>query len=274
MRSQLTKEISDEEVAAFERDGVVCLRNVFDDTWIRRMREAADAVLSRKSELLELTEGGGRLSVSQFLWMRDDTFQDYLFKSPAAALGARLLRASRVSVLYDEFIVKEPGTPVPVSWHQDGPSWPIRGAQALTLWMPLDSTTVHSGGMRYAKGLHRGKVYSAYINTAGNAPGVTGIDGERCPDFDTMAEDVEILSWDVEPGDCLAHHMHMPHMTGPNQAKDMRRRAHTTRWIGEQCTFREGNFQIQRAWVEKPGVKEGEPVISNHFPQVPFHKGW
>jgi len=41
--------ITDAEVDAFERDGVVCLAGVLDQDWVMRMRTALDWVLAHPS---------------------------------------------------------------------------------------------------------------------------------------------------------------------------------------------------------------------------------
>jgi len=41
-----TPKISPQQVEAFERDGVICVKNALDDIWIERMRKAVDKNIS------------------------------------------------------------------------------------------------------------------------------------------------------------------------------------------------------------------------------------
>jgi hypothetical protein len=37
-----TSKITTQQVEAFERDGVICVKNVLDDIWVERIRTAVD----------------------------------------------------------------------------------------------------------------------------------------------------------------------------------------------------------------------------------------
>ncbi|MFW6093680.1 MAG: phytanoyl-CoA dioxygenase family protein [Pseudomonadota bacterium] len=199
MTSRLLRPICDDEVEAFRNDGVVCLRGAFSLGWVERLAAATEEVLAQPSQRhIEAPVTEGRFSVDTYVWMHNGVFRDYAFESPAAAIAARLLDARHVSLLYDQVLVKEPGTDTPTSWHQDGASWPLNGEDALTLWMP--------------------------------------------------------------------------HATGDNCSASVRRRAHTTRWVSERCTFREGDFQLRP--VGDHGLKDGDPLHGDHFPRVPVERNW
>jgi predicted DNA repair protein MutK len=105
-----------------------------------------------------------------------------------------VLSAQRVHLLYDQLLVKEPGTPTPLSWHQDGASWPLEGDQAVSLWMAMDPVTVATGGVVYARGQHRGPRYGCSNNVV--RPGsVMGESADPCPDFSAVDDGALLLSW-------------------------------------------------------------------------------
>ncbi len=268
MTSQLYRTVTDAEVAAFWRDGALCLRGAFSREWVERLREATERILAAGSRHHTIASSGqGRFTADNYLWLQDETFRAYAFESPAAAIAARLLSAQRVHLLYDQLLVKEPGTPTPLSWHQDGASWPLEGDQAVSLWMAMDPVTVATGGVIYARGQHRGPRYGCSNNVV--RPGaVMGESADPCPDFSAVDDGALLLSWDLEPGDCLIHHVWAPHTTGGNQSATIRRRAHTTRWASETCTFRAGRFQL-RPLID-PELQDGDPFGGPLYPSVPF----
>jgi len=272
MPSQLQSAISDTDVETFWRDGVICLRQAFSRSWVEELREATDKVLNDGSrQRTVVTADGGRFSADNYLWLQNETFRRHAFESPAAAIAARLLRATQVNLLYDQLLVKEPGTPTPLSWHQDGPSWPLQGEQALSLWMPMDPVTVATGGVVYARGQHLGPHYGCSNNVV-KAGQFMGESADPCPDFATIDGGALLVSWDVEPGDCLVHHMWTPHATGGNHSPTQRRRAHTTRWAGESCRFRAGRFQL-RPLID-PQLGDGAPLAWPLYPAVSFASDW
>lgn len=46
MASKLLRPITDQEIAEFEKNGVVFLKDMFDSEWIERMRKAVDEVIA------------------------------------------------------------------------------------------------------------------------------------------------------------------------------------------------------------------------------------
>ena len=91
----------------------------------------------------ELAHGAeaGRFFTETFLWHRDNAFERFVRDSPAAALAAQVMRATRMNIVFDQFLIKEPGTDEPTVWHHDLTYWPIRGDRVATLWLALDEVT-------------------------------------------------------------------------------------------------------------------------------------
>lgn len=274
MTSRLHRPIADAEVEEFEATGAVCLRAAFDLRWVERMRTALDRVLADPGPIrIDHGEEGGRLAVETYVWRRDADFRDYAFNSPAAAIAARLLRAENVSLLFDQMLVKEPLTPTPTSWHQDGPNWPIHGEAAVSLWMALDDVTPNNGAMRYAAGSHRGEHYASSTNIVRHMrPDAKNTSGERCPDFDQPGMGREVMTWDVKAGDVLVHHMWTAHAANGNSSPDRRRRAHTTRWCSGSTRFQEGYYKLRMPFEHD--LKDGDPLTSEYFPDVPIVRDW
>lgn len=274
MTSRLIRPIADAEVTEFVETGAVCLRGMFDAGWVDRVREAMDRVLADPGPIrIENSDDGGRLAIETYAWRRDATFREYAFDSPAAAIAARLLRTAKVNLLFDQMLIKEPMTPTPTNWHQDGPNWPIHGTQALSLWMALDDVDTQSGAMRYAAGSHEGPAFASSTNFVRHIrPDAKNSSGEPCPDFDLAENGRTVVTWDVQPGDVLAHHMWTAHAANGNLSTDRRRRAHTTRWAGETARFQHGYYKLRMPF--DPGLGDGDPLDGEHFPAVPFERSW
>jgi len=149
--------IPDADVDAFWRDGVICLRGLFDAEWIEHMRAAVEDDLAHPGPLAReyATQQGQRFLGDIGAWAVKPMLRKYVEASPAAEIAARMLRSRKVNFLYDQLFVKEPGTSVPTPWHQDGPYWPVKGEQILSIWLALDDVTVESSGVEYIKGSHR-----------------------------------------------------------------------------------------------------------------------
>ena len=260
--SQVTKlEIANREIAAFEGDGVICLRGVFDDAWLVRMQTAIDRALLNPGPLSDDIYNGGRFLNDNFMWTRDEDFRAFAFESPAAGLALQVLRSQKINFLADNLLVKEPLANSPVSWHNDQPYWPLIGSKLCTIWLALDSVTRESGGIEYIKGSHKwGRQLLAQSD----------------PTELVQRKDNQLLSWDLEPGDCLIHHMLTLHRSAPNTSS-RRRRGLATVWAGDNVTY---HF-LPDTWllrsVEGLGIPEcnslqnlktGDPIDFALFPKV------
>ena len=260
--------ISDEEVASFWRDGALCLRGLFGTEWVEHMREAVEEDLAHPGPLArEYGKNGGRFLGDIGAWAVKPGLRRFVEESPAAEIAARLLKSHKVNFLYDQLFVKEPGTAAITPWHQDGPYWPVRGDQILSIWFALDDVTVESSGVEYLKGSHRwGKEYRP-VSFAGDAEMYRMLPGDTLPDIEAMRGQFEVMNWDMKAGDCLIHHCMTVHGAPGNASSTRRRRAYATRWTGDDVVYapREGQAAIS---VEPPTIVPGEPIDCAVFPRL------
>lgn len=260
--------ISDEEVVSFWRDGALCLRGLFGTEWVEHMREAVEEDLAHPGPLArEYGKNGGRFLGDIGAWAVKPGLRRFVEESPAAEIAARLLKSHKVNFLYDQLFVKEPGTAAITPWHQDGPYWPVRGDQILSIWFALDDVTVESSGVEYLKGSHRwGKEYRP-VSFAGDAEMYRMLPGDTLPDIEAMRGQFEVMNWDMKAGDCLIHHCMTVHGAPGNASSTRRRRAYATRWTGDDVVYapREGQAAIS---VEPPTIAPGEPIDCAVFPRL------
>ena len=97
-------QISHEQHAVFERDGVLPLESVIDGELLERLQVA--------SERARDYEGGFWYKI--YLWRFDPDFRDCCLASPLPRIAAQLLQTAKVNLLYDQLFVKPPrGEPTP-----------------------------------------------------------------------------------------------------------------------------------------------------------------
>ena len=243
--------IGETDIAGFERAGAICLRGLFDENWIARMRKAVDRRVAGSAQ--HASKRASHYSFTElFMWRDDPDFRSFVFDSPAGAIAARLLRSRTVRFYFDQIFNKEPGMLAPSPWHNDLPFYPIQGTQVCSVWLALDPVTKESSGLEYIAGSHK---WSKPFERDAAA-----VEAER--------PKLEVLNWDMQPGDCLVHHGLTVHGAGGNATLNMRRRALATRWIGEDIAYRvrEGSHQPLCA----PGLKTGDPLPAEQFPAFSY----
>jgi ectoine hydroxylase-related dioxygenase (phytanoyl-CoA dioxygenase family) len=255
----------------YESDGVVCLRQVFDVAWIERLRDLAEEMLSaavrHPEQSQELTKEGddGRFYNEMFMWPRHEGFRQVVFQSAAAATVGALMETGKVNVLFDQLLIKEPGTLEWTPWHQDLPFWPFQGSRVCTLWLALDEVTLDSGSVEYIKGSHRwGQRYQPNSFVGDGRYQQEGL--KPLPDIDAKRDELDIIHFDMEPGDCTVHHGLTLHGASGNSHTERRRRAYVTRWGGDRVTYdpRDGTQPM----LHDPELNSGDELDCKLWPVV------
>jgi len=262
-------DITDRQVEAFQRDGVLALRGAISEDWIGLLRKGVAEAMANPSKVAKnyAAPGKGKFFTDHFMYRRIEPFRQFLFGSPAAPITARLMRASHVNLADEHLLVKEPGTENPTYWHQDFPYFEMAGTQFGSLWIPLDPATAETGTMKFVKGSHRwGKMYRPIrIGLGDIVEEADELDGPA-PDIDAAPEKYDIELIELDPGDCVAFHAAVLHAATPNLSAATRRRALAVRFAGDDITWQ------PRAYIpsvpDTPDLVEGGPIDSEIYPRI------
>lgn len=259
-----------DDVAAYERDGVVCLRGLFDGRWVECARQAMDRIIADPTEegLLINPQGtAGRFERDLFLWMADDGFRDLALDSPVGEIAAACMKSRRVNLLLDMMLTKEPRTPAISPWHHDLPYNWVEGAQVCGMWLSLDHATAESGAAEWIRGSHRwGRRFATRPFEGGAYEVDDGL--EPMPDIDADRDSYDIVRFETEPGDCIVNHLLTVHWA-PGNHSDRRRRAVVYRLASDDAVYVERGPGRPKPKYD-PGLKPGEPIPDDHaqFPTI------
>jgi ectoine hydroxylase-related dioxygenase (phytanoyl-CoA dioxygenase family) len=249
---------------------VVALRNVLSDNWLAILRDGVDEAMAAPSAVSKdyvKDGGGGRFFTDHFMHRRFDGFRRFLYDSPAATIAAQLMGASRINLIDEHLLVKEPGTSVPTYWHHDYPYFEVAGMDFCSLWFPLDPATEATGALKFVKGSHLwGKQFHPIlIGEGGLVDKADPLDGPA-PDIDADPDAYDIEMIETGPGDVIAFHGLTLHAATGNQSPDQRRRALSLRLAGDDVTWN------PRAYIpsvpDQPDLTPGGPVDSDQYPRL------
>ena len=155
--------IDDAMIDAFERDGAVAVRGLFDERWIELLRDSVDDLVSRaydpRARMGQVSDDKPETRTADDMWRESDAFRRFLFESPIGEAAATVSRSQRVRLFEDLMIYQESWAKAATSWHQDEPGWPIGGRQLSSVWFSLEAVTADTGAMRFVTGSHRGPMY-------------------------------------------------------------------------------------------------------------------
>lgn len=247
--------VTDADVEVYDRDGVVALRKVISPDWTARMQTAVDRVIASPTAV-----GGtyGAFSHDMFLWRHDDDFRAFALESPLPGIARALMRSSRLNLFFDQLLVKEPGLAAEIKWHQDLQTFPVSGTQAISIWVPFDPASVANGAVSYARGSHRwGTLFRDRNYRDGSGPEVPPL------------ADMDVVSWELEPGDVVIHHPMTLHGSPGNGTSASRRRALSVRYVGDDVRFqpKEPNFMSTNG-IPLPDLAEGALLDHELFPAL------
>jgi ectoine hydroxylase-related dioxygenase (phytanoyl-CoA dioxygenase family) len=234
------RSLTQDELDAFETDGVVLLSGVLDDRWLQGLADAIEDDIADPAPGYHGYDSpdGGRFHGNFDNWRSDERFASYCLESPLPALAAQLLRSESVNLFYDQLFVKEASTPIPTPWHSDQPFWPVAGWQVMSFWVTLDPVTLDSGALEFIRGSHRwGRSFQPRTFAKGGYEYEINPDYEPIPDFEAQRDELDLVTFDMEPGDLLAFHAQIVHGSGGNLRTDRRRRGYTVRYAGDAILY-------------------------------------
>lgn len=260
-------EVTESDIARFETDGVVCLRNVLDAEWVARLQVALEEVLAAPGPQAKTygSEGSGRFGYDTFMWTRNEVFWRLQAESPIPEITAAIMRSSVSHLMADIAFVKEPNTPNTTPWHQDQPYGWYDGKQVCSVWIPLDRVTLENGALEYVVGSHRTGLWYRPVDFSDGKDQATD-DFVPMPDIDGQRDKFNIIHYDMEPGDVLIHDLLILHGSPGNSMSDRRRRAIAFRYAGDDARYVIRKVGPKPIW--DPGIRDGERFGCELFPQV------
>lgn len=258
--------LTDDEVAAYHRDGAICARGLYDEKWLDRMAEAVDRVAEAPTTFGQAqNQPDNGFANDLFMWQTDDDFRDFVLESPTAAYAQQIFGSATVRFFYDQLFVKKVGSHVPTPWHQDLTFWPVAGEQICSIWMPFDHVTRESSGLEFVRGSHKWENRYKAVTPDYN-PYMMDSDLEDPPDVEQRRDEFDMLGWDLDPGDALIFSSLTLHGSTGNYSTERPRRALSTRWFGDDVQWAPGRAKMTVLW--KTGLHKGDPIAGPVFPQV------
>jgi ectoine hydroxylase-related dioxygenase (phytanoyl-CoA dioxygenase family) len=260
--------IDAETIERFQRDGAVCVRQLFTPQEIAALRSGIDANLanlSPRAKLASRPDDPGRFVEDFCNWQDNQHYRRFIFESPLAGAAGLLMRSSTVRLYHDHMLTKEPGTRSATPWHQDQPYYNIEGRQNVSFWIPVDPVAREST-LEFVAGSHLGPWLMPRSFMDAQARWFPEGSLADLPDIEGDRKKFPILGWELQPGDAVCFHMLMLHaargVTGTH-----RRRVFSVRFLGDDIRH------APRRWKtspEFPGLSEelppGAPMNHPLFP--------
>jgi ectoine hydroxylase-related dioxygenase (phytanoyl-CoA dioxygenase family) len=249
---------------SLRRDGATVLRGVFDREQLGLLSRGVERNLADPGPLCISTTSpdGGRFIEDFCRWQDIPEYERFITASGVGELAAALLPDTDVVRLFhDHLLVKEAATSTPTPLHQDQPYYCIDGRQQVSLWIPLDPVPKASS-LELVRGSHASGTWYMPRTFVDKAPMV--FDEGALTEVPEHVGDDEILSWALEPGDCVAFDMLTLHRAAGSTGL---RRVFSVRCIGDDVTYAPRPHRTSPPFTELSGVvAPGDPLTGDRFP--------
>ena len=197
--------ITPEQKRTYHEDGVVCLRQVFDERWLHVAARAIDFGRRNPGPMYVdySKDTKPRTYETDFwVWQQNAAMRELIFGSPAAAIAGELMGVDSVMLVTDNWLVREAGAVNRAPWHHDGPYFDLDG-QWCVLWMGLEPVGPGEGVV-FLRGSHKWNRHFMPESFAGTGPKGELVEPyETTPDFTGELDRFDGLEFALEPGDCL-----------------------------------------------------------------------
>ena len=112
-------------------------------------------------------------------------------------------------IFHDHILVKEPGNSIITPWHQAQPYYLVDGRQNVSFWIPLDPIS-RDRAIEYISGSHlwaknfKPKRFDGTDLFEGDT-------SQAIPDIDAKRHELDIIRWEMPPGDVVAFNFRTLH---------------------------------------------------------------
>jgi len=272
LRNRVQRCLTPDTIAAYQRDGVVCIRQLLLPDELALLAEGIEANLaapSPRAKVASRPDDPGRFFEDFCNWQENPAYRRFIFETPLALLAQQLMQSTRVRLYHDHLLVKEPGTRQRTPWHQDQPYYNVEGRQNVSMWIPVDPVT-RASTLEFVAGSHRGPWLMPRTFMDNQAKWFPEGSLADLPDIEAAREEdpkrFPIVGWAIEPGDFVCFHMLTLHAAGGVDGS-RRRRVFSVRMLGDDMRHAPRRWQTS---PDFPGLADelpaGAPLEHPLFP--------
>ncbi|NLJ52587.1 MAG: phytanoyl-CoA dioxygenase family protein [Intrasporangiaceae bacterium] len=266
--------LSDDDIEAYHRDGVLVVRGVLTPEEVETAREAIADVLAASGLLTQVASGiddPGRFVEDFRRWQEFPALEQLALHSKTPRYAAELLARftepeQAVRFYHDHILVKEGGTRQRTPWHQDQPYYNVDG-HGTSAWIPVDPVPL-AGCLELVAGSHEGPWKMPRTFLDGKAKWFPEGSLEELPDIESDRDAFDIRAADLQPGDAIFFDFLTIH-GAPGFPFQGRRRVLSLRYLAGDATH------APRDWITSPPFDElvgvlpaGVPMEDPLFPVV------
>ncbi len=257
MAERVKRKVTPEIVAAYQRDGAVCIRSLFTDDEIGLCREGIDENIRSASPYAigaSRPDDPGYFIEDFCNWQRIEAYSRFITRTPVGGVAAALMQCGTARLYHDHLLVKEPNTRQKTPWHQDLPYYNVEGRQNCSMWLPVDPVP-RAATLEFVAGSHLGPWLMPRSFMSNEAKWFPEGSLEDLPDIEGNRGAFDIIGWELEPGDAVFFHMLTLHAAG--SMGQGRRRVLSVRFLGDDMRHAPRRWRTSPPF---PGLEDELPA--------------
>jgi ectoine hydroxylase-related dioxygenase (phytanoyl-CoA dioxygenase family) len=258
--------------ARYVADGVCVVPDVLAPDQTARLRAAVEEIVAQAPAAVDgvtpYLAADGTQAVAydggyyvEYLSRNAPRLAALLAQSALPSVARTLLGCDEVMFWRDEIHYKHGasgGNATP--WHHGVGSFPFKGEDALTLWLPLTDVGPDDGPLLTVADTHRDTGFRYRPPTRAAVPEDDGSLYRTVPDFDALAAEgrCRIDRWTMRAGTALGFHPHTVHGSLPNRG-GAPRIAYVSRWLGADARYDPDMYSVLEPGVDADTLRDGLP---------------
>lgn len=259
--------VTEADARDFRECGIAVIRNALTPAQVEALRRTIDAAYKGTNidPCCNLPEKE-RKEFENFPCFREHPeFNDVVFRSDLPKIAAQLTGSRTIRLHHEQVHVEVPNTAERTPWHADDLFYNVDGNQSLSLFVTVDPMPL--GNAEFVLGSHKWPSSMPRYLREMFAKGLPLSVVPETPNVEASRSVLPVVSWALQPGDCLAFSFHTLHLL---RAATGLRRGMSIRYLGDDATY------APRPWVTFPcflalekdleGMKVGGPMHHSSFP--------
>jgi non-haem Fe2+, alpha-ketoglutarate-dependent halogenase len=204
----MPRNLTPQQIAAYERDGYLCPIEAFASGRARAWRDKLEAYESAEGQ--KMTRGHNFKPHLLFPWV------DEIVHAPEVLDAVEDLIGPDIRLFHLTVWPKDAGSGTFVSWHQDATYFALEPVCHVTAWVALTDAPVEAGCMEVVPGSHKlGQLRHADMQDTDNL-----LSRGQTLTADVDRSRTEFMA--VKAGQFSLHHTHLVHNSRPNRSSDRR----------------------------------------------------
>ena len=150
-------ELTPDQINFYQKNRYIKLKQVLNketlEFYNREITDQVEKMNTGNIKMYERTTYGKAFLQLFNLWRERDSIKSLVLSKRLGEIAASLMQCNGARIYHDQALFKEPGGGI-TPWHADQFYWPLATDKTVTVWMPLQETSLDMGPLEFSAGSH------------------------------------------------------------------------------------------------------------------------